>query len=142
MFILILIFILSLSNREDKHHYFIFNFSIFCNLLVLYVYDNFNLAQIFFQMSKNKMNKLIYISSIALTFAFPSIAFANESIDSQDFKYLVCSYIEDSNSLDEALTKIDAVAYEFTLDVSQEEILDNLYYGYLSSENYCMGLEF
>ncbi|MDJ0595298.1 MAG: hypothetical protein QNJ72_35850 [Pleurocapsa sp. MO_226.B13] len=88
------------------------------------------------------MNKLIYISSIALTFAFPSIAFANESIDSQDFKYLVCSYIEDSNSLDEALTKIDAVAYEFTLDVSQEEILDNLYYGYLSSENYCMGLEF
>ncbi len=88
------------------------------------------------------MNKLIYISSIALALAFPSIAFANESINSQDFKYLVCSYIEDSNNLDEALIKIDAVADELTLDVSQEEILDNLYYGDLSSENYCMGLEF
>ena len=88
------------------------------------------------------MKKIIHLSSIIFIFAFPGIVLADDSLDSQDFRYLVCSYIEDSSSIENAFTKIDAVAEKLDIDDSQEEILQSLWDGDLMSDEYCSGLEF
>ena len=88
------------------------------------------------------MKKIIHVSSIILIFAFPGMVLADDSLDSQDFRYLVCSYIEDSSSIENAFAKIDNVAEELDIDDSQEEILQSLWDGNLTSDDYCSGLEF
>ncbi|MEM7590399.1 MAG: hypothetical protein AAF383_02555 [Cyanobacteria bacterium P01_A01_bin.83] len=89
------------------------------------------------------MTKIIYVSSIALTLFFPKISFAsNNPINTQDFKYLVCSYIQDSITLDDALIKIENVLSKFDINQSQEETLYNLGEQTINTEDYCQGLEF
>lgn len=88
------------------------------------------------------MKKIIYFFSIAMAMTVPTMAIANESINSEEFKYLVCSYIEDSSTLESALTKVDNIAEDLSLNDSQERDLEDLEEGTLTSEVYCQGLEF
>ena len=88
------------------------------------------------------MKKVIYFFSIAMAMTVPAMAIANESINSEEFKYLVCSYIEDSSTLENALTKVDNIAEDLSLNDSQERALEDLEEGTLTSEVYCQGLEF
>jgi len=89
------------------------------------------------------MKKLFYISAACLTLAVQGTAFAgNATINPQDFKYLVCSYIEDHSSLDDALDSIYAVTDELTINNAQIKVFQDLIEGSLTSEDYCAGLEF
>lgn len=88
------------------------------------------------------MKKLTYIFGIVIALTTPTITVANESIDSEEFNYLVCSYIEDSENLESALNKIDNVADDLLLTNTQQQILEDLEEGTLTSEVYCEGLEF
>ena len=89
------------------------------------------------------MSKVIYASSIAIALFFSKIAFAsNNAINTKDFQYLVCSYIEDSNNLNDALVKIENAISKLDINPSQEEILYNLGDQTISPEDYCQGLEF
>lgn len=88
------------------------------------------------------MKKLIYIAIVFSSLTLPIKAFAQESIDTQDFKYLVCSYIQDSETIESAVDKIDLVAEELSLDSSQEATIQQIYDGDLSPDSYCTGLDF
>ena len=88
------------------------------------------------------MKNTIYLFGIFITLIAPKLAMANNSIAPEDFRYLVCSYVEDSSSLEDALTKIDNIADNLLLSNSQEQDLENLEAGTLSSEVYCIDLEF
>lgn len=88
------------------------------------------------------MKKITCLFTIAIAMTFPAMAIANESIDSEEFKYLVCSYIEDSTTLENALDKIDNIAEDLSLSNFQKQDLWDLEEGSLTSEVYCQGLEF
>ena len=89
------------------------------------------------------MRKLFYISTVFLVLAVQKTTFASSNtINSQDFQYLVCSYIEDSSSLEDALDNINNVIDKLTISDSQEETMQQLADQTLTSESYCVGLEF
>ena len=89
------------------------------------------------------MKKLFYVSAALLAFTIPGTAMANNGVmSSQDFKYLVCSYIEDSDSLEDALANAKEITDEVNTNNSQREIYRALADGTLTSEDYCVGLEF
>ena len=89
------------------------------------------------------MRKLFYISTVFLVLAIQKTTLASsDTINSQDFQYLVCSYIEDSSSLEDALGNINDVIAKLTISDSQEETIQQLADRTLTSESYCVDLEF
>lgn len=90
------------------------------------------------------MKNLIYIFVFSLAFASNVRSFAAEdnTINPQDFKYLVCSYIADSESMANALVQINDTTDDLTITDAQEEILEKLEDNSFSPEIYCVDLEF
>ena len=88
--------------------------------------------------------KTIICLSIALSsFAFSGIALANnKQLDDMEFKYLICGYLEDSETMQEAMSNIDDVTEDLDMTDSQEEILEELEDEELTSETYCVDLEY
>jgi len=85
------------------------------------------------------MKKLIYLSGVALTLIVQGTAFAEaEKISEQDFKQLVCSYMEDIGNKQEALTKLFSDTGS-VLTSQQKETIQKLATDQLNADSYCSG---
>lgn len=89
--------------------------------------------------------KLIICLSIALTsLMFQGVASANgnDELDNLEFKYLVCGYLEDSETMEEAISNIDAATEDLEMSDHQEDVLEEIEDEELTSETYCVDLEY